>query len=71
MRTNRFEGGIPSVLKVIGIGMALYIGFYIGTKIAKKLKIDTKGEVKKYTGVGISAKKMAHEHYGSQEMILG
>lgn len=70
MKTNRFEQGIISCIKIIGAGALLYLGFYIGTKLAKKMKIASSKDVDKYKGIGLSAKKYAHDHYGAQDIII-
>lgn len=70
MRTGKFEQGIISCLQIVAIGMLLHIGFYIGARIAKKMKINTKKDVDKYKGIGISTKKLASEHYGTQDIMF-
>lgn len=71
MKANRFDQGLISCIKIISMGALLHIGFYLGTKIAKKMKVDSKKEVNKYKGIGHSAQKFAQEHLGVKNMMLG
>ena len=71
MKANRFEQGIISCIKIIGMGALLHIGFYLGTKLAKKMKVESNKDVDKYKGVGHVAKKFAHEHLGVKNMMMG
>ena len=70
MKTNRFEQGIVSVINIVGMGVLLYVGFYLGTKLAKKMKLESKKEVGKYKGIGFSAKKIGSDHLGIENLIV-
>lgn len=71
MRANRFEQGLISCMQIVTAGVLLCIGFYIGTKIAQRMKIKSKRDVQKYKGVGYSAQKFAHEHLGVKNILIG